>query len=351
MRTQLFISSIAALTPQKTFCSDQWQEDIEMYDQLQLKIIDGDYRSYINPVAVRRMSRIIKMGISAGMQALKDADIETPGAIITATGRGSMSDTETFLKDVTQVNEGTLNPTPFIQSTYNSINGWLALMTKANGYNQTYVHRSGGLYSCLLDAAMLFQEKSVSNCLVGTFDELTHDYFILKKHIDFWKKEEISNLALYRNYSIGTIAGEGVIFLTLKNVYQNDSQSCISLIEQIPYSEFDQVRLNDVLQSNNLHLSDFDAIICGDDGDSRHLHLYEFLNNHDKNLEILRFKHLIGEYDTADTFALFIAHKIIINQTIPNVWNKSSRSIYNKVLIINHYCTESVTVIVVTKPS
>ena len=141
MMQPIYISSGSIISPQQHFEDEGFLLDIKSTDAEALYITDPNYRNYINPVAIRRMSKMLKMGISTGMNCLKQAGIETPDAIITGTGRGSMLDMEQFLLDMIKLEEEALTPTAFIQSTYNSVNGWLALKTKCKGYSQTYVHR------------------------------------------------------------------------------------------------------------------------------------------------------------------------------------------------------------------
>src|SRR5690606_27512480 len=137
-----------------------------------LFVQEPDYREFINPVAIRRMSRLIKMGIGCGMKALQEANVKKPDAIITGTGLGSMTDTEKFLKDMILLKEEALNPTYFIQSTYNSINGWISLQTKSTGYSQTYVHRGLSIEMALLDAQLFLNETEEDKyVLAGGFDE------------------------------------------------------------------------------------------------------------------------------------------------------------------------------------
>ncbi len=91
------------------------------------------------------MSRVLKMGLVAALQCLRNGSVSTPGAMITGTGKGSLQDTERFLKNITEYAETALNPTPFIQSTYNSVNGLIALQQKYMQYNNTFVHRGFSL--------------------------------------------------------------------------------------------------------------------------------------------------------------------------------------------------------------
>ncbi|NJK84751.1 MAG: beta-ketoacyl synthase chain length factor [Bacteroidales bacterium] len=109
-------------------------------------------------MASRRMSRIVKMGICSALKCLKESGVEVPDAIITGTGFGCIEDTEKFLGSIIQNEEKMLNPTPFIQSTHNTVGAAIALKIKCNNYNNTYVHRGFSFEHALLDGLMLLNE-------------------------------------------------------------------------------------------------------------------------------------------------------------------------------------------------
>ena len=103
---------------------------------------EPDYKEMItNANLRRRMSRMIKMGVACGLECLKDISPEKVDAIITATGLGCLADTEKFMNALMDNREQMLNPTAFIQSTFNTIGAQIALLLKIHAYNVTYVHR------------------------------------------------------------------------------------------------------------------------------------------------------------------------------------------------------------------
>lgn len=120
----------------------------------------------------RRMSAVVRMGVSAGMESLNDFGMEVD-AIITATGLGCLADSEKFLYNTISEKEQMLNPTPFIQSTFNIVGAQIAVLTKNHGYNMTYVHRSLSFESALMDAMMRLDESQGKAVLVGSVDEVT----------------------------------------------------------------------------------------------------------------------------------------------------------------------------------
>ena len=83
---------------------------------------EPDYKEMItNANLRRRMSRMIKMGVACGLECLKDIPSEKVDAIITATGLGCLADTEKFMNALMDNREQMLNPTAFIQSTFNTV--------------------------------------------------------------------------------------------------------------------------------------------------------------------------------------------------------------------------------------
>ena len=122
----------------------------------------------------RRMGALLKASVGAGVEAIED--FEQYGkidAIITASWLGCINDSEKFLRNMIQNNEQQLNPTPFIQSTFNTIGSQIALIKKLNCYNVTYSQGPDSLSSALTDAYVKLKCGYCNNILVGIFDELT----------------------------------------------------------------------------------------------------------------------------------------------------------------------------------
>lgn len=173
---------------------------------------EPDYKSVIENVTLRRrMSRLIKMGVAAGMNCLNTGNVPTLDGIITATGWGFLSDTEKFLAAITNMNEQLLPPTAFIQSTFNTIGAQIALLIDNKNYNNTYVHRGISLESALLDA-FLRLNNDAKNILVGGMDELTDTSYHLLQRI--YGKRQVK-------------MGEGAHFFLLSNKPLDDKPIAI----------------------------------------------------------------------------------------------------------------------------
>ncbi len=356
MMQPVYIRSASVISAQDSFNTNSLPEELKNYADGKLFVIDPNYRDYINPVAIRRMSRLLKAGISAGMQALKNAELEQPDGIITGTGRGNMTDMEIFTKDIIKLEEQALNPTYFIQSTYNSINGWLALQTKCTGYNQTYVHRGNSLALALLDAQMLLNETNEHQTyLVGGFDELTDEYVVVKHKINYWKKEEINSLELHQhNNTPGTIAGEGSAFFTMTNQKEN-AQAKLKGIKALETTDPETIQraISEILTEHDLNKDDIDVMYCGMNGDRRHQPLYDAITEElSANTSIAAFKHLCGEYETSSGFAIWLAMQTFQQQLLhpATIIKEGQSKNITHTLIVNHYLQSNTSIILLSQP-
>ncbi len=344
MMQPVYILSASSISPQQHFEEEGFLNNINHTDNGKLYIVHPNYRDYINPVAIRRMSKLLKMGISTGMNALKKAGIDSPDAIITGTGRGSMVDMEQFLLDMIRLKEEALTPTAFIQSTYNSVNGWLALKTKCKGYNQTFVHRGGSFDLAMLDAQLLLSEaEEAQTVLVGCYDEITDDYVRVKDKVGYWKNPVPTNsVDLFEHKDTeGTIAGEGSAFFTLSN--RPDNAICkLSAIQTLQDASIDDIgsAISNMLSKHGLKHDDIDIVLCGNNGDTKQENTYvQVCNLFSDTTTSAVFKHLCGEYDTSSGFATWIASEIFNTQRIPEILieKKGRSNKLSNILLINSY--------------
>jgi hypothetical protein len=314
MKGNCYIQGIAAISPQPTFEGDIFSAPMVHTDSNLLACIEPDYKPFIPGNSLRRMTRVLKMGLTAALKCIQDSGLDTPGPIVTGTGKGSLQDTEKFIKEIAEYKETALNPTPFIQSTYNSVNGLIALQQKCTAYNNTFVHRGFSFENALLDSMMLIQEGA-SHTLTGAFEEITAEHFYIKSRIGFWKAAPVNSAELYQHLSPGTIAGEGATFFTLTGKPSPHSYAAISGFKMLYKPAPGKLTAT---------LKDFsagaDLIITGRNGDSNHEHFYEELDACYPGIPQLPFKHLCGEYDTAGAFGLWLAAQIIKAQQIPQQW-------------------------------
>lgn len=131
----------------------------------------ADYKEYISPKEGRRMGKLMKAATLTSLMALREAGIECPDAIITATANGMLETSEKFLVDMVDNGEETLSPTLFMQSTHNTIGSAIAIRTKCHGYNITYTQGKDSMKWALRDAERLIRMGKAKIVLVGCHDE------------------------------------------------------------------------------------------------------------------------------------------------------------------------------------
>ena len=185
----MYITGIGNISPQHHFDGAAFLESPLAYAGNRLFCEEPDYKKYIGPVQIRRMGRVVKMGIAGARMAMENADVPMPDAIIVGTGLGCLEDTEKFLRVMLDDREQTAAPTPFISSTHNSVAGAIALQIKCLGYNYTYVHKGFSFVSCLYDAALQMQLNGAGHVLVGGIDELTDTKYHNNGLIGQWNTE------------------------------------------------------------------------------------------------------------------------------------------------------------------
>ena len=140
-----------------------------------------DSRDMIPPMEARRMGKLLKAATITSLRTLKDAGIEKPDAIITATSLGMIDNSEKFLNDLVENNETLLKPTLFMQSTHNTIGSSLAIRLGCHGYNITYAQGKDSLEWAKRDAVRLIKTGKANSVLVGLHDESTpllNDFYL-----------------------------------------------------------------------------------------------------------------------------------------------------------------------------
>src|SRR4051812_17018644 len=120
----IYIQGTGCVSPLETAAEGPFPAVVNpTYDGARLKVSDPDYKQWIDIKQIRRMSRIIKMGVAAAKLSLQEAGVEKPDAIITGTAYGCLDDTGVFLTKMINQQEEMLTPTSFIQSTHNTVAG------------------------------------------------------------------------------------------------------------------------------------------------------------------------------------------------------------------------------------
>lgn len=150
---------------------------------------EPDYKEVITDAnSRRRMGRLLKMAVWCGLKSLDGVPSERVAGIITSTGAGFVKDTISFGSSIFDREETLLNPSPFMQSTFNTASGYIALIRKIHAYNTTYVQQADGFAASLVDAAMLLDDAGEGNvALVGAFDEVTPEVDIIRQRLGLYR--------------------------------------------------------------------------------------------------------------------------------------------------------------------
>lgn len=188
----------------------------------------------------RRMSRVIKSAVTTAVECVGGIEnIGSYDAIITATGWGCLTDSERFLRNIIVDKEQLLNPTPFIQSTFNTVGGQIALLNHNHCYNVTYVNRSHSFEDALLDAMMRIADGESENILVGAFDEQTPSQHRI-----------MERMGIFRNIN----DGEGAVFAQIRAHRSAESIAQVTAIDFPAHSLSKQECLEKFATSENVVL-------------------------------------------------------------------------------------------------
>jgi 3-oxoacyl-[acyl-carrier-protein] synthase II len=357
-KVSYYIQGMGIISPQRTYDNNEFLPDISQYQENVLSCVTPEFKSYINPVQLRRMSRMFKIGLSAAKICALDAKLDMPDGIITASGYGCIGDTSKFLIEVIENDEKQLTPTLFMQSTYNSISGGIAMNMKCNNYNTTYVHRGYAFETALQDAMMQIADAPSKRILIGGFDETNDGQFGIGQRTGHFKMEMINNLSLFKTEGHGTLQGEGAAFFTLGGEKTTNTYCRISGL-QLVYGPKDISVLikaiDEMLAENGLAVNDIDIVINGAGGDTAADRLNsQIMTEIFSSTQQAIFKHLSGDYCTASSFGLWLGARMLRHQAIPEIVKANhiqmDKPIKN-ILMLNHFRGKNYGIILLRHPT
>jgi len=305
----VYILSAEAISPQDTFQVDSLSgTSFSIAEPLSEKgyfsALHPNYKDYINPAVLRRMSPVIRMGLAASKVCMEQAGLNIPDAILVGTGLGCVRDTAKFLNQVIDNKEELLNPTAFIQSTHNTVSGQIALLLGCRAYNLTFSQKSISFQTALLDGMLMLEEGEAGSILVGGIDEVVDESIQL----------------LEKNGCLDGPAGEGSNFFVLSS---RASENCLARVDGLEIlsacrdKEEIAARTFSFLASKGLETRDIDVFISGQNGDAGMQEIYRQVEQLFDVAKVVGYKHLVGEYDTAAAFATWLGARIISDQVVP----------------------------------
>jgi 3-oxoacyl-(acyl-carrier-protein) synthase len=339
-----YITAYGNISPQPVHNITSFPEKINEEVTNRLACIEPDYRNILNPLQLRRMPRILKMGLAAAQICISRSENIQPDAIIVGTGLGCLNNLEQFMMEMLNSDENITSVLPFINSTHNAVAAQIAMMLKNHNYNVTYCHRGFSFESALLDALLFFENDRVSNILVGGIDECTDDFVHIYGYLNYWK-QPVNNSTLVNSNTPGTIAGEGSVFFMLSDSPKGNLNTLIRDVHTFITADCASIHeiesaIDSFLLTNQLNIHDIDIAILGINGDAFYdANYYSLMQSYfNKNTVFSAYKNLCGEYYTSSAFALWLSTVILSEQKIPDTVKISSGqpAKIKNILIYNH---------------
>lgn len=337
----IYINGTGSISIQQPL-SNEGLENPVSYQETHIRCIEPNFRDFFDPIAARRLSKIIKRAIITAKHAIAESGIETPDAIITGTGLGCVEDTEKFLDAMITNEEKFLQPTFFIQSTHNTISSQIAINMNCKGYNNTYIHRGVSFENALMDAYLLFQRGSIQSAIVTGNDEMTPKYFILLGRIGYWKPSIQNTLTSIQNEnSKGSFGAEGSSSLVLATEKSKSTYAVLQGVDLFykPTESINQ-KIESFVQSCGLSVKDIDVFMTGMSGDIDNDLVY---TNAAKGLfvpeQIGIYKNLCGEYYTNVAYGLLTVAECIKRKEVPAhcMLQGNQKKQVKHILLYNHF--------------
>jgi 3-oxoacyl-(acyl-carrier-protein) synthase len=339
-----YINGLGIVSPQKTYDNNEFLSEIASYSNNVLHAVTPEFKEYINPVQLRRLSRMLRIGLTAAVICTRDAGALNPDGIITGTGYGFLNDTEKFVSEMLDQQEKHLTPTYFMQGTYNALSGLIAITFKCNGYNNTYVNKGFSFETALHDAMMNLKDDASKTFLVGCYDEADDVQYKVNSRMKHYKYELINSLELFNHKTKGSLQGEGAAFFLLSAERKSNCWAVLKGVKMIfmPDSEGLLIKeLQQFLSKVDIAITDVDIFISGVSGDIENDRLLSSIaENIFSNIPEVRFKHLCGEYCTASSFGMWLGASILKKQILPEGVQFNTARCSPKVknvLLINQY--------------
>lgn len=337
-----YINGMGCISAQKTFDTVFLEGSEHNTTDNILPVSEPAYKEFIPPAMGRRMAKVVKNGVAASSRALQEAGVTSPDAIITGTGLGCSTDSEKFLKAILDNNEEFLTPTSFIQSTHNTVGAQIALGLQCKAYNFTYVNGSVSVESSLIDAQLQIDEGEAGNILVGGIEEIAENTSVFMQLSGQIKAKEQEPYNVLKSSTKGAVHSEGSVFFVLSSEKQDSTYAELKDISIYNALTEDEVaaKAEAFLASNGFSADDVDAIVLGYNGDVEFDGYYNKLaNGMFKNTQQLYYKHLSGEFNTASAFGLWVAAKVLKEQSIPEILkvNDLEKNSLKTILLYNQY--------------
>jgi 3-oxoacyl-[acyl-carrier-protein] synthase II len=312
---KIYINGSSSISACEVFSSPIVMKEPDIHSGDRLSCIEPDYDKILESNQIRRLSRILKMGMATSSEAIKKANNPLIDAIITGTGYGFLEDTARFLFKMTDPADRGMNPTSFIQSTFNTISSLIALNLKNNGYNNTFTHSGFSFESALDDAIMLLNAGEAKNVLVGGLDELTNEVYDLLKLLQAARiRSTRKDMPLQPSGS--NLFGEGSSFFVLSDKPDTPCPVEITSFNILYNPDKDQIRLGYENCRQNNHP---DLFLLGTTSSNRDDESYKWILSRIEKEKCINYKRFCGDYPTAFSFGLWFATSVLTGSGSPLV--------------------------------
>jgi len=315
----VFINACSSITHQPTFQNKDWSCNLNRLDA-NSELINPNFKEFVNPVDLRRMSNIIRMGIACAKDCILQSNIENPNAIIVGTGLGCLTDTEKFLKNTITV-EGLIPPTAFIQSTHNTIAGQLSLALKNHNYNMTHTQNSLSFEHALQDTLLCLAEDK-ETVLLGAADE------------NIPLMEELAIELNLKNIASKLTTGAS-FFMISKNKNKSSKAKIIdSLTIGLNKNEPNKI-VASFLDQNKLTLNDVDLILLNTNGTVNTVEIISEFSH----VPVVDFEKYCGFYFTNVAFGMHLAVEILEKRLTAFTDSKSD---IKRILLYNNFNNKNI---------
>lgn len=314
-----YINACSTISHQGSFQNVDWINELKILTN-NSELITPNYKDFIDAADLRRMSKIIRMGIACSKDCIQQAEIDNPDAIIVGTGLGCLTDTEKFLHNTLTI-EGLIPPTAFIQSTHNTIAGQISLALKNHQYNMTHTQNSLSFEHALMDG-MLCLDEGINSVLVGSadeniplMDELAHSFN--------WSKIENKLTS-------------GASFFIVSNAKNNSTK--VQLIDCFTVGLNDtnpNALITSFLAKNNLSLNDIDLVLFNSNGT---IHNDEILKDFN-SVPVFSYEQYCGYYFTNVAFGMHLAIEILSKKKPFLIENKRH---LRRILLYNNFNNKNI---------
>jgi len=278
--------------------SEQWLQEPLLHEEPYVRSLEPDFKQWLSAGESRRMGKLMKRALGTSLTAMQKSGVEHPDAIITGTGLGCIENTEILLSHLCFEGEENCKPTPFMQSTHNTISSLVGIHTKSHGYNATYAHKEASFDGALEDAWTQLQLGRIRTALVGGQDEMTPDYFKMLCKIGFFGNP-------------GQVAGETAVSVMLTHEQEPSALCRLTAVKRLYQPTAAE------LAAEAKVIGTVDAVMTSVAG-SAETQKVTRARNLFPDTPLLQFKNLFGDGYTSFGLGVYAAAHILHQQQLPD---------------------------------